>query len=90
MRVDNVTGNVPGKYCSPCHRLALNSRDEGLKRVAMTWHAMTCRPYVPFMLPLLTPMLVPARDMPKSASFTCAFFDGASPERHEHFDASKR
>jgi hypothetical protein len=29
MCVDDVAGNEPGRYCSPCDRTALSSRNEG-------------------------------------------------------------
>jgi len=37
MRVDNVAGNGPLRYCSPCHRLPVNSSSQGTKRVTLNW-----------------------------------------------------
>jgi hypothetical protein len=40
MRVDDMAGNGPDRYCSPRHRMPFNSRNEGPIRVSMTWRAM--------------------------------------------------
>jgi hypothetical protein len=40
MRVDDVAGNEPGRYCSPRHRIPYNPRYEGRKCVSMTWRAV--------------------------------------------------
>jgi hypothetical protein len=37
MRAEDLAGNGPGRYCSPCHRmLPSNSINEGTKCVSMT------------------------------------------------------
>ena len=40
MRVDGGSGDSPGRYCSPRHRMLFDSRHEGSKRVPMTWRAI--------------------------------------------------
>jgi len=40
MRVDDVAGNLPGRYCSPRHRMLFISRHEGSKCVSITWLAI--------------------------------------------------
>jgi len=37
MRVGDVAGNGPDRYCSPLHRLSFVSRNKGSKCVSMTW-----------------------------------------------------
>jgi len=39
MRLDDVAGNGPGRCCSPHQKMPLSSRNEGSKRVPMTWRA---------------------------------------------------
>jgi len=36
---------VPGRCCSPRHRIAFNSREEGYKCVSMMWRAISAKPY---------------------------------------------
>jgi len=40
MPVDGVASTGLGRYCSPRHRIACKSKNEGLKCVSMTWRAI--------------------------------------------------
>jgi len=40
LNFDDTAGNGPGRCCSPRHRMAFDSRREGLKYVSMTWRAI--------------------------------------------------
>jgi hypothetical protein len=45
MRVDDVAGNGPGRYYSPCHRMPFHSTDKGSTCVSVT-RETSARPYL--------------------------------------------
>ena len=57
MRVGDVAGRGPGIDCTTHRRIPFYSRNEDLKCVSMTWRAISARPYLPLLRPLLFAVL---------------------------------
>jgi len=82
MRVDDVAGNGPVRYCSPRHWKPFHSRYDGSNCVSMTWRDTFARPYprrraiprvalpAPASFPLLKPVppACPPPRAPRAAS----------------------
>jgi hypothetical protein len=56
MLVDVKAGNEIGRCCSPCRRMPFESRNEGSKRVSMTWRATSAWPYLESLALLVHPL----------------------------------
>jgi len=77
MRADDVAGNDPGRYDLPRHRRTINSREEGLTCVLMTWRAISDRPNLHHLLLLCAHVvLVHRREGPELAGDGCDYHDG--------------